>query len=83
MIRLAILFLALGVLACLCAQDAPPGQAPLNRHYREGETLTYRMKGTNEKWRYEILAAWMREPVADTPKASSEAIFVNIRTSRS
>jgi len=39
------------------AQDAPADHALLSRHYREGETLTYRMKGTNERWQYEIQAA--------------------------
>ena len=49
---LATLFLALGALA----QDVPREYALLNRHYHDGETLKYRMKGTNERWQYEIQA---------------------------
>lgn len=39
------------------AQDVPKSDAPLVRHYREGETLIYRMKGKNENWRYEVQAS--------------------------
>ena len=44
------LFLAAASLA-----QQPNG--PLIRRYKEGETLTYRMKATNENWRYEIQAS--------------------------
>jgi len=40
----------------LFAQAAPAGQNPLLRHYREGQTLAYHMKGLNEQWHYEIQA---------------------------
>ena len=50
---LATLFLALGALA----QEAPRVHGLLSRHYHDGETLQYRMKGTNERWQYEIQAA--------------------------
>lgn len=39
------------------AQDVPKGDAPLVRRYRDGETLIYRMKGTNENWHYEVQAS--------------------------
>ena len=51
--RLAPLLFAMGALA----QDVPADHALLSRHYHDGETLTYRMKGTNERWQYEIQAA--------------------------
>jgi hypothetical protein len=35
------------------AQTPPaPGGGPLTRHYRDGETLSYRMTATNEDWHY-------------------------------
>ena len=36
------------------APDTSP--SPLTRHYREGERLTYRMKGSNNGWNYEVQA---------------------------
>jgi len=52
---------ALVYLICLTAipaisQTPSDDHAPLFRRYREGETLTYHMKGTNEDWHYEIQA---------------------------
>jgi hypothetical protein len=40
----------------LDAQAGPAGQNVLLRHYRAGEKLTYRMKGVNEDWHYEVQA---------------------------
>jgi hypothetical protein len=40
----------------LFAQIASAGQNPLLRHYREGQTFAYHMKGLNEQWHYEIRA---------------------------
>jgi len=37
-------------------QSAPPSSNLLARRYQEGEKLTYRMKGTNQQWQYEIQA---------------------------
>ena len=34
------------------AQTPAPGGGPLTRHYRDGETLSYRMTATNEDWHY-------------------------------
>ena len=43
--------------AALAAQTAPtPADHPLARHYRDGETLTYRMTASNDDWHYTILA---------------------------
>lgn len=53
MTRLALFLFAMSVLA----QDVPADHGLLNRHYHDGETLQYRMKGTNERWQYEIQAA--------------------------
>ena len=50
---IVVLLFSLSVLA----QDFQKGNAPLVRRYREGETQTYRMKGTNENWRYEVQAS--------------------------
>jgi len=51
--RLAPLLFAMSALA----QDVPADHALLSRQYHDGETLKYRMKGTNERWQYEIQAA--------------------------
>jgi hypothetical protein len=51
--RLAPLLFTMGALA----QSVPADHALLGRHYHDGETLKYRMKGTNERWQYEIQAA--------------------------
>lgn len=37
-------------------QSAAPSSNLLARRYQEGEKLTYRMKGTNQQWQYEIQA---------------------------
>lgn len=42
--------------ALLTAQSPAPPSNPLQRHYREGETLSYRMTGVNEAWHYTIQA---------------------------
>lgn len=57
MIRLTVLLIALGAVSWMWAQDTAPGRGLLDRHYKEGEKLTYRMKGSNERWRYEIRAS--------------------------
>jgi len=53
MMTIWTVLLSIGVLA---PQDVPTGSNPLLRRYREGEKLTYHMKGVNENWRYEIQA---------------------------
>lgn len=53
MTRLASLLLAMSALA----QDVPADHALLSRRYHDGEKLKYRMKGTNERWQYEIQGA--------------------------
>lgn len=48
-------FTALAVLlvsTLVSAQMPAPGDGPLTRHYREGETITYHMTATNEEWHY-------------------------------
>lgn len=47
----------LGVCSWLFAQSDPPRRSLLERRYREGETLVYRMKANNEGWRYEVQAS--------------------------
>ena len=44
--------LALVFLASVAAAQT----SPLTRHYTEGEKLTYRMKGSNDGWNYEVQA---------------------------
>jgi hypothetical protein len=39
------------------AQDAGLNRGLLERRYKDGEKLTYHMKGSNERWRYEIQAS--------------------------
>lgn len=41
--------------ATLAAQSAPADH-PLARHYRDGESLTYRMTASNDDWHYTVLA---------------------------
>jgi len=53
---LAVIFLICGGSNLLAAQAVPTGQNPLLRRYREGEKLTYHMKGINEDRHYEIQA---------------------------
>jgi hypothetical protein len=36
----------------VAAQTPAPVDSPLTRHYRDGETLTYRMNAVNEDWHY-------------------------------
>ncbi|MFZ0797242.1 MAG: hypothetical protein WCA13_02025 [Terriglobales bacterium] len=40
----------------LVAQSLPADSSLLRRRYREGEKLTYHMKGINEDWHYEVQA---------------------------
>lgn len=49
-----LFFVAYGASSFSNAQAASPTANPLHRQYREGERLTYHMKGTNESWHYEI-----------------------------
>jgi hypothetical protein len=70
MIRLAILFPALGVLACLCAQDAPPGQAPLD----------VRMKVSLADGK--ILSGTIDNPVKARERDCSDAGFSNCGEAR-
>jgi hypothetical protein len=51
------LFCIIGAL--LAAHDISPDSNLLLRRYREGEKLSYLMKGVNESWRYEIRADGM------------------------
>jgi hypothetical protein len=57
---LAVIFCAAS--AWLSAQapavppPAPQQPSPLHREYREGETLAYKMTGTNENWHYTLRA---------------------------
>jgi hypothetical protein len=44
---------------------ASPENIALKRHYREGEKLTYQMKGVNEAWHYEIQASGVVKKHAD------------------
>jgi len=53
---LAVILLTCVGSSLLVAQAPPAGNSVLLRHYREGEKLTYHMKGINEDWRYEIQA---------------------------
>src|SRR5258708_40303114 len=52
----AVILLSCGGLSLLAAQTPPSEYNVLLRSYREGEKLTYRMKGINEDWHYEIRA---------------------------
>ena len=53
---LAVILLTCGGSNPLAAQALPDEQNVLLRRYREGEKLTYHMKGINENWHYEIQA---------------------------
>ena len=56
-LKIVAAFLALGTCSTLLAGQAPSdSRSPLLRHYTNGETLVYRMKGVNEDWHYEIQA---------------------------
>lgn len=46
--------LVLGIVVVVAAQDPSPNSTLLARRYQEGEKLSYRMKGLNEQWRYEV-----------------------------
>ena len=43
-----------GCPSLLCAQAASAPVNPLHRQYRDGEKLTYHMKGINGAWHYEV-----------------------------
>jgi hypothetical protein len=49
----------------LAAQAASGEPNPLLRQYRDGERLTYHMKGTNEAWHYQIQAEGVVKKDAD------------------
>jgi hypothetical protein len=53
---LAVILLTCGGSNLLAAQAPPDEQNVLLRRYRDGEKLTYHMKGINEDWHYEIQA---------------------------
>jgi hypothetical protein len=53
---LAVILPTCGGSNLLVAQAPPDEQNVLLRRYREGEKLTYYMKGINENWHYEIQA---------------------------
>jgi hypothetical protein len=53
---IAAILLMFGGAGIFAAQVATTGQNVLLRRYREGEKLTYHMKGVNENWHYEIQA---------------------------
>src|SRR5438445_3067100 len=57
--------LLFGVVVLRGAQDISPDTNLLLRRYREGEKLTYQMKGLNEKWRYEIQADGIVKKASD------------------
>lgn len=58
----AVLF-CIGI--ALLAQDISPSANLLLRRYQEGEKLTYKMKGLNEQWHYEIQADGTVKKAAD------------------
>jgi hypothetical protein len=53
---LAVILLICSASNLLAAQAIPTSQNLLLRRYREGEKLTYHMKGVNEDWHYKIQA---------------------------
>jgi len=53
---LAVILLTCVGSSLLVAQALRTDNSVLRRHYREGEKLTYHMKGINEDWHYEIQA---------------------------
>jgi hypothetical protein len=53
---LAVILLTCGSSNLSAAQTVPSDHNLLLRRYREGEKLTYHMKGINEDWHYEIQA---------------------------
>jgi hypothetical protein len=53
---LALILLTCSGSSLLSAQTLPKDRDVLLRRYREGEKLTYYMKGINEDWHYEIQA---------------------------
>lgn len=55
-VRFFVMLLFAGWQAESFAQDGPANRDLLTRRYQEGERLTYKMKGTNDNWRYEIQA---------------------------
>jgi hypothetical protein len=55
--KIVLLLTTCAVLTIPAQNVSPTHPGLLVRDYREGEQLTYRMKGSNENWRYEIEAA--------------------------
>jgi hypothetical protein len=52
----AIMLVFAGASVPLAGQASAPARNPLQRQYREGETLAYRMNAVNENWRYTVQA---------------------------
>ncbi len=59
------IFLTCAESVLLAAQPASGEPNPLLRQYRDGERLTYHMKGTNETWHYQIQAEGVVKKDAD------------------
>jgi hypothetical protein len=59
------IFLTCAASVLLAAQPASGEPNPLLRQYRDGERLTYHMKGTNETWHYQIQAEGVVKKDAD------------------
>jgi hypothetical protein len=53
-LKLAIILCVVSSCPPLATAQSAASPNPLHRQYREGERLTYHMKGINESWRYEI-----------------------------
>jgi hypothetical protein len=66
---------AVALLLAALATTLVSAQSPLRRQYREGETLTYRMNGQNEAWKYSLQAD------AVVKKDASGTFFEEIRWS--
>lgn len=54
--KTAVWFLAIGCPVLINGQSLSPSHNPLQRQYRAGETLIYKMHGLNESWEYTIVA---------------------------
>jgi len=52
--QILTVILVLDAVSLALAQS--PAKNPLQRHYREGETLVYRMNAVNESWHYSVRA---------------------------
>ena len=54
MLKFLCVLITIGAIAA--GQDVAIRSSPLLRHYTDGQKLTYRMRGINENWHYEIQA---------------------------